>query len=234
MAFTDASLTALRVFREVAERGTLTAAAAALGYTQSAVSRQIASLERAAGTPLLERRHHGRYADAADDLALGEPAGNSGVSKMDNGSCRFPACQQFAKAAARALATGALYLFSLRSVGAAVSNIGPDATAYGDRSANFLVVALGSNDARLDEAWAELRGFFRGRYVSFDTSLGERACCRHCRRWVRSFGATARGRRRPCRAAGSARDAGRPARHLRSCGGPRRSPQPTGRRRSAR
>ncbi|OXM75270.1 MULTISPECIES: LysR family transcriptional regulator [Amycolatopsis] len=59
MAFTDASLTALRVFREVAERGTLTAAAAALGYTQSAVSRQIASLERAAGAPLLERRHDG-------------------------------------------------------------------------------------------------------------------------------------------------------------------------------
>jgi DNA-binding transcriptional LysR family regulator len=47
MAFTDVSLTALRVFREVAERGTLTAAAAALGYTQSAVSRQIAALERA-------------------------------------------------------------------------------------------------------------------------------------------------------------------------------------------
>ena len=47
------------MFREVAERGTLTAAAAALGYTQSAVSRQIASLERAAGTPLLARRHDG-------------------------------------------------------------------------------------------------------------------------------------------------------------------------------
>jgi DNA-binding transcriptional LysR family regulator len=59
MTFTDASLTALRVFREVAERGTLTAAASALGYTQSAVSRQIASLERAAGVPLLERRHDG-------------------------------------------------------------------------------------------------------------------------------------------------------------------------------
>ena len=37
MTFSDASLTALRVFREVAERGTLTAAATALGYTQSAV-----------------------------------------------------------------------------------------------------------------------------------------------------------------------------------------------------
>jgi DNA-binding transcriptional LysR family regulator len=59
MDFRNASLTALRVFREVAERGTLTAAAAALGYTQSAVSRQIASLERAAGVPLLERRSDG-------------------------------------------------------------------------------------------------------------------------------------------------------------------------------
>jgi DNA-binding transcriptional LysR family regulator len=59
MAFADVSLTALRVFREVAERGTLTAAATALGYTQSAVSRQIAALERSAGAPLLERRHDG-------------------------------------------------------------------------------------------------------------------------------------------------------------------------------
>ena len=38
MDFADVSLVALRVFREVAERGTLTSAAAALGYTQSAVS----------------------------------------------------------------------------------------------------------------------------------------------------------------------------------------------------
>ncbi|MFB7719165.1 LysR family transcriptional regulator [Nocardia sp. NPDC056100] len=59
MTFGAASLTSLRVFREVAERGTLTAAATALGYTQSAVSRQIAALERAAGTPLMVRRHDG-------------------------------------------------------------------------------------------------------------------------------------------------------------------------------
>jgi DNA-binding transcriptional LysR family regulator len=70
MAFTDASLTALRVFREVAERGTLTAAATALGYTQSAVSRQIASLERAAGTALLERRHDGVRLTTAGRVVL--------------------------------------------------------------------------------------------------------------------------------------------------------------------
>ena len=55
----DVSLTGLRVFREVAERGTLTAAAAALGYTQSAVSRQIATLERATGATLLDRHPDG-------------------------------------------------------------------------------------------------------------------------------------------------------------------------------
>ncbi|MCO5974945.1 LysR family transcriptional regulator [Actinoallomurus soli] len=70
MAFTDVSLVALRVFREVAERGTLTAAATALGYTQSAVSRQIATLERAAGSPLLERRHNGVRLTAAGRVVL--------------------------------------------------------------------------------------------------------------------------------------------------------------------
>jgi DNA-binding transcriptional LysR family regulator len=70
MDFRDASLTALRVFRLVAERGTLTAAASALGYTQSAVSRQIATLERAAGVPLLERRHDGVRLTPAGHLVL--------------------------------------------------------------------------------------------------------------------------------------------------------------------
>jgi DNA-binding transcriptional LysR family regulator len=55
----DVTVTGLRVFREVAERGTLTAAATALGYTQSAVSRQIGALERAARAPLLERHPAG-------------------------------------------------------------------------------------------------------------------------------------------------------------------------------
>ncbi|GAB3399012.1 LysR family transcriptional regulator [Amycolatopsis echigonensis] len=81
MAFTDASLTALRVFREVAERGTLTAAAAALGYTQSAVSRQIASLERAAGTRLLERHHDGVRLTPAGQLVVRRAA--AAVDQVD-------------------------------------------------------------------------------------------------------------------------------------------------------
>src|SRR6202042_1373431 len=45
----------LRVLREFAERGTITATAAALGYTPSAVSQQLAALEREAGAILLDR-----------------------------------------------------------------------------------------------------------------------------------------------------------------------------------
>lgn len=70
MDFTDVSLTALRVFRAVAEQGTFTAAAGSLGYTQSAVSRQIASIERMAGAELLERHRDGVKLTAAGHLVL--------------------------------------------------------------------------------------------------------------------------------------------------------------------
>lgn len=49
----------MRVLREVAIRGSFSAAAQALAYTQSAVSQQIAALEREAGTVLVERSARG-------------------------------------------------------------------------------------------------------------------------------------------------------------------------------
>jgi DNA-binding transcriptional LysR family regulator len=49
----------LTVFREVAERGSLSAAAQALGYTQPAVSRQISALEQATGAHLFDRLPRG-------------------------------------------------------------------------------------------------------------------------------------------------------------------------------
>src|ERR1700730_18840460 len=45
----------LRLLKEFPERGTITATAAPLGYTPSAVSQQLAVLEREAGTALLDR-----------------------------------------------------------------------------------------------------------------------------------------------------------------------------------
>jgi DNA-binding transcriptional LysR family regulator len=66
---TELSLTGLKVLREVAARGSFTAAAESLGYTQSAVSRQVAALERAAGTPLFDRAARGaRLTDAGEVL----------------------------------------------------------------------------------------------------------------------------------------------------------------------
>jgi DNA-binding transcriptional LysR family regulator len=49
----------LRVLREVAQRGSFSAAASALSYTQSAVSQQIAALEAETGMTLLERGPRG-------------------------------------------------------------------------------------------------------------------------------------------------------------------------------
>jgi DNA-binding transcriptional LysR family regulator len=49
----------LKVLREVALRGSFSAAADALSYSQPAVSQQIARLEAQAGVKLLERRHKG-------------------------------------------------------------------------------------------------------------------------------------------------------------------------------
>ena len=58
----------LRAFTLVLDLGSVSAAAGVLGYTQSAVSQQIAALEREAGARLLERRARGVVlAGAADD-----------------------------------------------------------------------------------------------------------------------------------------------------------------------
>lgn len=49
----------MRVLREVAARGGISAAAEALGYTHSAVSQQLQALQRECGAPLLRRRGRG-------------------------------------------------------------------------------------------------------------------------------------------------------------------------------
>lgn len=61
----------MRVLREVAQRGSFSAAAESLSYTQSAVSQQIAALEKEAGTILVERNARGvRLTDAGRALVV--------------------------------------------------------------------------------------------------------------------------------------------------------------------
>jgi DNA-binding transcriptional LysR family regulator len=65
----------LKVLKEVAYRGSFSAAAEELSYTQSAVSQQIAALEAEAGTALLQRRARGVSLTAAGQVLLGHAEG---------------------------------------------------------------------------------------------------------------------------------------------------------------
>lgn len=68
MATPSTSLERLRVFHAVATTGTVAGAARALGYTPSAVSQQLAVLEREAGVALVERSNRGVVLTAAGAL----------------------------------------------------------------------------------------------------------------------------------------------------------------------
>ena len=78
---------------------------------------------------------------------------------------------QFATAAARLIQSGATYWFQIRSVGGAVSDLAPDATAYGYRTANFSVVAFGASRDRLNAQWDKMAVHFKGLYLSFETDV---------------------------------------------------------------
>ncbi|MGW2858890.1 LysR family transcriptional regulator [Streptomyces sp. SDr-06] len=96
----EITLVGLRVLREVAERGTFTAAAGALGYTQSAVSRQVAALEQAAGARLFDRHPGGvrltaagrallRHAVVALDALEAADRELSGAQEVERGRVRL-------------------------------------------------------------------------------------------------------------------------------------------------
>jgi len=131
----------------------------------------ISQLEPVASVaPLLDQRvvitpYAGLMTNAgdADHSGQGEPASRSGLVDHLTAS--------FAADAERLLRSGAAHFFQLRSVGGAVADVDPMATAYANRSANFSVVALGSSQRRLNDAWDRLHPHFRGSYLSFDTDL---------------------------------------------------------------
>lgn len=93
----------------------------------------------------------------------GEPSSRSGLIEHIT--------PEFAAAAERLLRSGEVYFFQIRSVGGAVADVDPDATAYAYRAANFSVAALGASRERLNKVWDELAHHFEGMYLSFDTDL---------------------------------------------------------------
>jgi len=96
----------LEVFRIVARYGSITGAAQALGYTQSAVSRQIAVLEAQTDARLFDRLPRG-------------------VSLTDEGRCLLP----HAEAMLERLATARLELHALRGLGGGRLRVGAFPTA---------------------------------------------------------------------------------------------------------
>jgi DNA-binding transcriptional LysR family regulator len=66
----DVSSVDLAVLRAVAQRGSFTAAAGELGYTQSAVSKRVAALEAATGRRLFERERTGVRLTPAGEVVL--------------------------------------------------------------------------------------------------------------------------------------------------------------------
>ncbi|OLR92501.1 LysR family transcriptional regulator [Actinokineospora bangkokensis] len=66
----DLSPLPLRTLCAIADRGTFTAAAEELGYTQSSVSRQVAALEREVGARLFDRKQGGPALTAAGQTLL--------------------------------------------------------------------------------------------------------------------------------------------------------------------
>lgn len=96
----------LEVFHEVARRHSITGAAHALGYTQSAVSRQIAALEAQTGTQLFDRLPRG-------------------VTLTEEGRCLLP----HAEAVLDRLATAHRDLDALRGLGSGRLRVGAFPTA---------------------------------------------------------------------------------------------------------
>jgi len=93
MGVPDLDVTSLRIVRALADHGTITAAAAVLGYSQPAVSQHLRRLERRLGTALLERAgrtvrlteagqvlaRHGATVTAALDAAVQEVGALTGL-----------------------------------------------------------------------------------------------------------------------------------------------------------
>jgi len=66
----EVTLVGLRVVFEVARSGSFSAAAQQLGYTQSAVSRQVAVTEKLVGSPLFTRHARGVRPTAAGEVLV--------------------------------------------------------------------------------------------------------------------------------------------------------------------
>jgi DNA-binding transcriptional LysR family regulator len=132
----------MRVLREVAARGSFSAAAEALNFTQSAVSQHVAALERETGAQLVERRARGVRLTDAGKLLVGHT--DAILARIE--------CAEDDLAALAGLRGGRLRLTSFQSGGATLA---PRAVAeFRDRHPH---VELSMMEAETEEATQRLR-----------------------------------------------------------------------------
>ena len=132
----------LRVLREVAQQGSFSAAGEALGYTQPAVSQQIAALERETGATLVERNARGvRLTDAGRTL----------VEHADGILARLAAAEEELEALA-GLRGGRLRLASFPTAGATLLPL-----AIAEFSRRHPAVELSLVEAEPEEAIPQLK-----------------------------------------------------------------------------
>src|SRR3954464_8802337 len=80
----ELTIAGLRVVREIALSGSFTAAARLLGYSQPAISRQVAAMEAAVGYPLFVREPRGVRVSAAGGGAWGGGGGALGAVVVEH------------------------------------------------------------------------------------------------------------------------------------------------------
>jgi DNA-binding transcriptional LysR family regulator len=132
----------MRVLREVAARGSFSAAAQALSFTQSAISQHVAALEREAGTQLVERGRKGVRLTEAGQVLVGHA--DAILARIE--------CAEEELAALAGLRGGRLRLISFQSGGATLA---PRAVAaFHERHPH---VELSMLEAEPDEAGLRLR-----------------------------------------------------------------------------
>ena len=128
----------LRVLREVAQQGTLAAAADALHLTPSAVSQQLAALEREIGQPVIERNGRGVRLTGAAEVLVGHA--NVVLAQLEAAEADVAAYAEGVVGTVRiaGFATALGELVAPAVVGAAGEPPAPDADRRGVRGAGVL------------------------------------------------------------------------------------------------
>ncbi|SDE61473.1 FAD/FMN-containing dehydrogenase [Blastococcus fimeti] len=97
----------------------------------------------------------------APHAGVGEPVSRSGLVRA--------LTPEVATASATLLDSGAVHWFQLRSMGGAIADVVPEATAFAHRDAAFSITAMGANAQRVDRWWNGLRPHLSGSYLSFES-----------------------------------------------------------------